>query len=146
MDSTVEPRVVVGAVIVEAGCVLAARRRRPDDLAGLWEFPGGKTEEGEDPRDALVREIREELSATVAISDEVNVDGAPWRISDDFVLRLYRASVTSGELRPGADHDVLRWLAIDELESVDWLPSDQLALPAVRSVLARSSSLSAVEG
>lgn len=133
---TVEPKVVVGAVIVEAGRVLAARRTRPADLAGFWEFPGGKTEDGEDPRDALVREIREELSASVAIAREVSEPDAPWRISEKYVLRLYLASVVHGALRPGADHDLLRWLAPDDPDSVSWLPSDRAALRVVRSALA----------
>ena len=132
----VKPRIVVGAVIVEGGRVLAARRTRPDNLANFWEFPGGKVEDGEDPRDALVREIREELSASVAIAAEVSGAGAAWRISEKYVLRLYLASVVRGTLRPGADHNLLRWLAPDELEAINWLPSDRAALPAVRAALA----------
>ena len=96
-----KPRVVVGAVIVRAGRVLAARRTRPAELAGYWEFPGGKTEDGEDPRDALVREISEELAASIEVFDEVRGSGAPWPISDTYVLRLYLASVARGEPRPG---------------------------------------------
>jgi 8-oxo-dGTP diphosphatase len=132
---TLQPRVVVGAVLIEGGRVLAARRTRPAELAGRWEFPGGKTEDGEDPRTALVREIREELSASIEVTAEVVGAGSPWPISEAYVLRLYLAVVVDGELRPGADHDLLRWLAADELESVDWLPSDRLALPAVRAAL-----------
>ena len=133
---------MVGAVIVESGRVLAARRTRPDDLAGFWEFPGGKAEDGEDPRDALVREIREELSASVAIDQEVSGMGAPWRISEKYVLRLYLASVVHGAPRPGADHDLVRWLAPDDRDSVNWLASDRAALPAVRSALASGASAS----
>ncbi len=126
-------RTVVGAVIISDGRVLAARRTRPEALAGLWEFPGGKVEPGEDPRVALAREIEEELSATIAVLDEVG--DAPWAISDEYELRLFVTSVSSGELRPGADHDELRWLAPADLESVDWLPSDRTAIEAVRVVL-----------
>jgi 8-oxo-dGTP diphosphatase len=132
----VQPRVVVGAVLLQDGRVLAARRTRPAELAGRWEFPGGKTEDGEDLRMALVREIREELSASIEVTDEVAGAGSPWPISETYVLRLYLASVVHGELRAGADHDLLRWLAADALDSVDWLPPDRLALPAVRAALA----------
>jgi 8-oxo-dGTP diphosphatase len=132
---TAGPRLVVGAVIVEAGRVLAARRTRPAESCGRWEFPGGKVEDGEDPRAALIREIREELAASIAISGEVVADCSPWRISAAYVLRLYVASLVQGEPQPGADHDALRWLALDALESLDWLPSDRLALPAVRAAL-----------
>jgi 8-oxo-dGTP diphosphatase len=130
-----KPQTVVGAVIVDGGRVLAARRAHPDGLAGRWEFPGGKVEGDEAPREALIREIHEELSATIAVTAEVPGDGSPWRISANYELRLYLASVLDGEPRAGTDHDELRWLAADELGTVDWLPSDRRALPAVRSAL-----------
>jgi 8-oxo-dGTP diphosphatase len=97
-------------------------------------------EDGEDPQDALSREIREELAASIAISGEIPADSAPWPISEKQILRLYVASLVQGEPRPGADHDALRWLTLDELESVNWLPSDRLALSAVRSALAADAS------
>jgi 8-oxo-dGTP diphosphatase len=137
---TSEPRVVVGAVIVQAGRVLAARRTRPPDLARYWEFPGGKVEDGEEPRNALAREVAEELGASVAIGDEVVAENGPWTISEKYVLRLYVASLVEGEPKPGADHDALRWLAFDELDSVGWLPSDREALPAVRAAVGPSAS------
>jgi 8-oxo-dGTP diphosphatase len=137
---TEERQVVVGAVIIDDGRVLAARRSRPAEIAGRWEFPGGKAEVGEDPRDALVREIREELSASIAVGDEVRGDGAGWPISAGYVLRLFRASVISRELQPGDDHDLLRWLAPEDLESLDWLPSDRLALPFVRASVSSGSA------
>jgi 8-oxo-dGTP diphosphatase len=129
------PRIVVGAVIVESGHVLAARRTRPAALAGFWEFPGGKVEPGETPRDALTREVHEELSVSIAVADEITDSHAPWHISEKYALKLFLASVIRGEPQPGADHDLLRWLAPEELESVDWLPSDRQAIPAVRSAL-----------
>lgn len=131
-----ESAIVVGAVVIADGRVLAARRTRPAELAGRWEFPGGKVEPGEDPSAALVREIREELDATIDIGAEVVGDG-PWVISERYVLRLYAATVAAGAPRPGVDHDALRWLCVDELESVAWLPSDRLALAAVRTLLVR---------
>lgn len=129
------PQVVVGAVIVDGGRVLAARRARPADLAGRWEFPGGKVEGDESPQEALSREVREELSAFIAVVGEVTGEGSPWRISGDYVLRLFRASVVRGEPTPGTDHDCLRWLEPDELAALEWLPSDRQALPAVRAAL-----------
>lgn len=131
------PGTVVGAVIVADGRVLAARRTRPVELAGLWEFPGGKVEPGEDPRAALVREVREELGATVSVGDEVVGDASPWVISERHVLRLFLASVTSGDLQPGPDHDRLSWLEDCDLGSVEWLPTDGCALAAVERAIAR---------
>jgi 8-oxo-dGTP diphosphatase len=127
--------VVVGAVIIDAGRVLAARRTTPPDLAGFWEFPGGKMEDNEDPRGALEREVREELSATIIVGQEVSDAGMGWPISDVYELRLFLASVAAGALRPGPDHDALSWLGPDELESVNWLPSDRQALPEIRAIL-----------
>lgn len=126
---------VVGAVIVADGRVLAARRRRPIELAGLWEFPGGKVEPGEDPRVALVREIREELAATIAVDDEVVGPAGPWAISEKYVLRLFLARVTSGHLELGLDHDKVRWLEACDLGTVDWLPADRSALEAVQRAI-----------
>lgn len=124
--------VVVGAVIVSHGLVLAARRTRPVELAGQWEFPGGKVEHGEDFSAALVREIGEELHARISVLDEVVDDDSPWRISDKHVLRLFMAAIVSEQPILGEDHDEIRWLHPDDLSAVDWLPSDLLALPAVR--------------
>lgn len=133
--------VVVGAVIVRDGRVLAARRTRPAELAGKWEFPGGKVEEGENPREAVVRELREELSSTIEVLGEVRDAGSPWRISAKHVLRLFLAEVVAGEPTPGADHDRVEWLLSDDLGRVAWLPSDRLALPAVKRTVERLSTL-----
>lgn len=124
--------IVVGAVIVREGLVLAARRTRPVELAGQWEFPGGKVEHGEDLSAAVVREIGEELHARISVLDEVIDDHSPWRISDKHVLRLFLAALVSEQPALGDDHDEIRWLHPAELSALDWLPSDRLALPAVR--------------
>ncbi|MDR7111434.1 8-oxo-dGTP diphosphatase [Microbacterium trichothecenolyticum] len=133
--------VVVGAVIVRDGRVLAARRTRPAELAGQWEFPGGKVEEGENLSEALVRELQEELNSTINVLDEVRDPGSPWRISDKHVLQLFLATVVAGEPTPGADHDQLRWLLPARLGDVAWLPSDLLALPAVRRAVEGRATL-----
>lgn len=132
--------VVVGAVIVRDGRVLAARRTRPAELAGQWEFPGGKVEEGENLSEALVRELQEELNSTIRVLGEVRDPGSPWRISDKYVLQLFLAAVVAGEPTPGPDHDQLRWLLPGRLGEVAWLSSDRLALPAVRRAVERRST------
>ncbi len=125
-------RVVVGAAVVRAGRVLAARRCRPAWLAGGWEFPGGKVEEGETPRAALARECREELGVEVAVGAWL----ARADVRPGLVLEVYLAELRSGEPRPLVDHDALRWLAPAELDEVGWLGPDRPAVEAVRRLLA----------
>ncbi len=130
------PRLVVGAIVVDDLAaptrVLACRRSRPAALAGRWEFPGGKVEPGETPGAALTREVREELALTIAVGDELSEDGARWPIDERYELGLLLAVLTAGTPGPGTDHDAVRWLGPDDLESVAWLPSDAQALPALR--------------
>lgn len=122
---------VVAAAIVRDGLLLAARRRPPHRLAGGWEFPGGKVEDGEDDVAALTRECREELAVAIAV-------GARLGAADEGELRivLYAAELIAGEPVAGVDHDALRWLEAAELDSVDWLPVDRALLPAARALVA----------
>ncbi|MGW5650938.1 (deoxy)nucleoside triphosphate pyrophosphohydrolase [Streptomyces humi] len=125
--------VVVGAALLDAGRLLAARRSAPPDLAGRWELPGGKVEPGETPEHALVRELREELGVeTEAVS---RVPGE-WPLRDPYVLQVWTAELCqdSAAPKPLQDHDELRWLTPEQLWSVDWLDQD---VPAVREVAAR---------
>lgn len=116
-------RVVVAAVLERRGRLLAARRTRP--VAGGWELPGGKVEPGEDPRHALVRELREELDVDVEVVGRVPgpVDG-DWPLDGSTVLRVMRARIERGDPQPGVAHDEVRWLAPTELGSVAWLGPD----------------------
>lgn len=121
---------VVGAALVRDGRVLAACRSRPAALAGGWEFPGGKVEEGEGETDALARECLEELGVVVRVSERLGeaVDGA-------IRLVLYAAALVEGEPSPLEDHDELRWLTAADLATVKWLPIDQALLETVRELL-----------
>lgn len=112
--------VVVGAAIFDdSGLLLAAQRAAPARYAGLWEFPGGKVEEGETPVEALVRECREELAIEIAVGRLVGQADI-----DIGVLQVYRASIISG--RPQArEHQALRWLAAHELDDVPWIVADR---------------------
>ena len=129
-DSLGRVLVVVGAAIVRAGRVLAARRSAPAAVAGGWEFPGGKVEPGESETDALVRECREELGVEIRVGALLGTVA-----QDSFVLRVYRAALLAGEPLPLQDHDELRWLAAGEAPAVAWLPADLPLLPAVCEAL-----------
>lgn len=113
---------VVGAAIVRAGRVLAARRTRPAAAAGRWELPGGKVEPGETPETALVREIAEELGCVVAVEEWLP---GTVRISDRHRLGVAVCRlVAEGEPAP-TEHDAVRWLGAAELDDVDWLEPDR---------------------
>lgn len=125
--------VVVGAALLDAGRLLAARRSAPPELAGRWELPGGKVEPGERPEDALARELREELGI-----DAEPVERVPgeWPLRSPYVLHVWTARLCPGSAapRPLQDHDDLRWLTPDRLWDVPWLDQD---VPAVRELAAR---------
>ncbi len=122
---------VVGAAIVKDGRCLVARRGPQMSLPGKWEFPGGKVEEGESPRQALEREILEELGLVIDARDHL----ATGRASTDratVVLEVYLASVRSGSLQL-LEHDEARWVEEPALHELDWAVAD---LPAVRTLAA----------
>jgi len=127
-----EPVVVVGAAILRDGRLLAARRSAPPDVAGRWELPGGKVDEGETEVAALVRECREELGVEVEPGDPL---GPETRLKDDYVLRVRLATLRDGEPAPLEDHDALRWLGPEELEEVDWLEADRPLVGVIRELL-----------
>ncbi|MBO3735798.1 (deoxy)nucleoside triphosphate pyrophosphohydrolase [Glycomyces niveus] len=127
-----EPKVVVGAAIRAGDRVLAAARAYPPELAGLWEFPGGKVEPGETETEALVRECREELGVAIAVGERVGGDLATG--GGRYLLRVYFAELTAGE--PHAkEHAELRWLGPAELDSVPWLPGNRPAVEALKALL-----------
>lgn len=127
-----ERTVVVGAALLDAGRLLAARRSAPPELAGRWELPGGKVEPGELPEAALVRELREELG--VDAEPVERVPGA-WPLRAPYELHVWTARLRPGSAAPEPleDHDALRWLTPDEIWDVPWLDQD---VPAVRRTLA----------
>ncbi|SNU01832.1 8-oxo-dGTP diphosphatase [Ruaniaceae bacterium KH17] len=115
---------VVGALIVNSGRILAAQRAYPPEFAGQWELPGGKVEPGEDPVTALQRELQEELQADVVVSQEVvSPDGAPWPILNGHRMRVWVCEARS-EPQLGPDHLALRWLEPAEAFTVPWLAPD----------------------
>ena len=120
--------VVVAAAIERDGRYLAARRTRPVDVAGRWEFPGGKVEPGEDETHALLREIREELGVDVEVVGRVPGE---WPLHDDLVLHLYVARLIEGEPQPLDHHDQLRWITPAQFVEIDWLESDREAVDAL---------------
>lgn len=120
---------MVAAAIVddldEPRVLLAARRATPASLAGRWEFPGGKVDPGEDPVDALHREIREELGVPIALGPElVGPDDGAWVLTERYAMRLWLAEIVDGTPAPLVEHDALRWLGAGRWREVPWLDAD----------------------
>ena len=127
---------VVGAVIVRGGLVLCAQRGPTGSLAGMWEFPGGKIEPGESPREALEREIVEELLCTVDVGDLVTTTAHDY---DFGVVNLTTFYCTLIEGDPVlTEHAEVIWLAPEKLDSLEWAPADIPAVVSIQSQLTSS--------
>ncbi len=117
--------VVVAAALFDAqGRILLAQRPAGKQLAGLWEFPGGKLEAGESPEAALVRELREELSIEVNKSDLKPLTFASFAYPDFHLLMpLYRCESWSGDIRP-REGQAIAWVEKDRLNTYPAPPAD----------------------
>lgn len=113
---------VIKAISENGEPIIFATQRGYGDFKGGWEFPGGKIEDGETPREALVREIREELETEILVGkliDTIEYDYPNFHLSMD----CFWAEILSGELVL-KEHEAAKWLTKDELDSVEWLPAD----------------------
>jgi 8-oxo-dGTP diphosphatase len=129
--------VVSAAILIEQGRVLLSQRRSGTHLAGAWEFPGGKVEAGEDPRDALRRELREEVGVEAHVGEVVDVTFHPYPEADKAVLLLFFEAIRdagSGEPR-AIDVAAVRWAAAQELDPAQFPPADVAVLRKVMTRL-----------
>lgn len=123
MDKNIRCIEVVAAIIRRDGLYLATQRGY-GRFEGFWEFPGGKIEAGEEPREALAREIREELDTEVTV-------GEPFRVKEydypDFHLTLhcFLCSLPTGVEPRLLEHKSARWMRAEELPTLKWLPADE---------------------
>jgi 8-oxo-dGTP diphosphatase len=129
--------VVAAAVIVEGARVLLTQRKAGAHLAGAWEFPGGKVEEGEDPREALVRELREEIGIDTVVREIVDVAFHRYDEAQKAVLLLfYEAARTPASPEPRAiDVAAIEWAERDALHDERFPPADVAVLRKVRAML-----------
>lgn len=119
---------VVAAIIKNEDKIFATQRGYGEFKDG-WEFPGGKVEAGETPQQALVREIKEELDTDIVVEDfvmTVEYDYPKFHLSMD----CFMCSIAAGELVL-KEHEAAKWLAKDELDSVEWLPADLAVLEKI---------------
>lgn len=113
---------VVAAIIHKDGAYFATQRGY-GEFEGMWEFPGGKIEPGESRESALRREIQEELGIDITIDKFLCTTDYDYP-SFHLTMHCYLCSVKSGmiELR---EHKSARWLTVESLDSVEWLPADK---------------------
>lgn len=123
---------VVAAVIcdsIQEKKRIFATARGYGEFKGQWEFPGGKIETGETPREALVREIKEELETTIIVGDLIDTieyDYPTFHLSMD----CFWCEVIDGELKL-LEAEAAKWLTKDSLYDVQWLPADVMLVDKI---------------
>ena len=123
---------VVAAIIIHEGKVFATQRGY-GEFKDKWEFTGGKVEENETLKDALVREIKEELDTEIEVGEllgTVEYDYSKFHLSMDCFI----CSIKSGNLVL-KEHEAAKWLEKENLDSVDWLPADSGLIEKIRKYL-----------
>ncbi|MBI3071849.1 MAG: (deoxy)nucleoside triphosphate pyrophosphohydrolase [Deltaproteobacteria bacterium] len=115
-------KIVVAALVEQDGKVLVTRRRTDGAMGGLWEFPGGKVEPGENPRAALVREIREELGVEIGVGKPVDVVHHIYE-AFELLMIVFECVITRGEVSP-LEVAEARFVPRRELTALEFLPAD----------------------
>ncbi|HDR4881573.1 (deoxy)nucleoside triphosphate pyrophosphohydrolase [Bacillus cereus] len=114
---------VVAAVIMnEKTEVLCALRSATMSLPNFWEFPGGKINEGEAPKEALIREIKEELDCTITVGQKIEELEHEY---ENIIVHLttYKTKIELGTPK-ALEHAKLRWISVDKLLDLEWAPAD----------------------
>jgi 8-oxo-dGTP diphosphatase len=129
--------VVAAAIVVEEGRVLVTQRKAGSHLAGAWEFPGGKVMQGEDPREAVRRELAEELGVDVVAGEILDVTFHRYDDAQKTVLLLFfEAARAPGSADPRViDVAAFAWARHDELDPSRFPPADVAVLAKVRARL-----------
>lgn len=113
--------------------IIFATQRGYGDLKGGWEFPGGKIEAGETPKEALKREIMEELETEIRVGeliDTIEYDYPTFHLSMD----CFWAEIAAGKLIL-KEHEAAKWLTKETLDSVKWLPADITLIERVKAAI-----------
>ena len=122
---------VVAAIIKKDNKILATQRGY-GEFEGLWEFPGGKIEEGETKEEALIREIKEELNADIIV-EKFALD-LEWQYPNFYLYMSCFECVLESDIEL-LEHMGARWLSLDELDSVEWIQADIKAVNYIKESL-----------
>ncbi|MBF0787363.1 MULTISPECIES: (deoxy)nucleoside triphosphate pyrophosphohydrolase [unclassified Streptococcus] len=117
---------VVAAAILKDGKYFCAQRPEGKLLAGFWEFPGGKLEQGESPEEALVREIKEEFNADIDVVNYINEASYDYEFGT-VVMKTFEATLLSNRLTL-LEHQDSKWLEPHNLHTLNWAPVDRPAV------------------
>lgn len=130
--------VVAAGVVIRENRVLLTQRKKGGHLEGLWEFPGGKAEHGEDPRAALVRELEEELGIRTSAGEILEVAFHHYaELQRSVLLLFFEATLQAGSPAPRAlDVAAFRWVAGAEMDALSFPPADLGIVAKVRRMLA----------
>ena len=112
---------VVAAIIIKDKKFLATKRGH-GEFTGLWEFPGGKIEEGESKKEALVREIKEELNVTITV-DKFALDLEYQYPNFYLYMSCFECTIKDGNIEL-IEHDDAKWLNKGDLDLIEWIPAD----------------------
>lgn len=124
---------VTAAIILNADKVLIAQRAPGENLAGKWEFPGGKIEQGETPQECLKREIREELDVEIEVMDFFDESIYAYH-SGTIKLMAFWCQWISGDITLNV-HSHIAWVSSHELDLFDFAPADIPLVEKLKSVL-----------
>ena len=123
---------VVAAIIIKNGKVFVTQRGY-GEFKDWWEFPGGKIESGEGSKEALVREIREELDAEIEVGELLET--IEWDYPNfHLTMHCFVCSFLSGSVHL-IEHEAAAWLTSGTLRSVKWLPADEGLIPLIEELL-----------
>ena len=126
---------VVAAIITHNDRIFATQRGYGEFKDG-WEFPGGKMEPGETPQQALVREIREELDTEIEVGELVETVEYDYP-NFHLIMHCFLCTIRSGDLVL-KEHEAAKWLAKEELYSVDWLPADVKVVEKIKDTMGKT--------
>lgn len=124
----------VVAGIIQSGGKIFATQRGYGEFKDGWEFPGGKMEPGESQKQALARELKEELAVNVNVEDflcTVDYDYPAFHLT----MHCYFCVIADGKSPELLEHEAAKWLSPAELQSVDWLPADVEVVKALEANL-----------